>query len=136
LLTIYEAFLGGKGNLRGPLKQLHAVDLMLEAENKDQLKFYGAVAKLSSRANSQIPNQKAFYWLLKNPDELPVYIHNFHVSENVSPTALRRVEMVSKEIDLTIYVHESSSFYQISGVLTSAGKYFDLLETKDRKSVV
>lgn len=132
LLTIYEAFLGGKGNLRGPLKQLHAVDLMLEAENKDQLKFYGAVAKLSSRANSQIPNQKAFYWLLKNPDELPVYIHNFNISETVSPTALRRVEMVSKEIDLTLYVHESSPFYQISGVLTIAGKYFDLLETKLR----
>src|SRR5690606_40494256 len=81
LLTIYEAFLGGKGNLRGPLKQLHAVDLMLEAENKDQLKFYGAVAKLSSRANSQIPNQKAFYWLLKNPDELPVYRSEEHTSE-------------------------------------------------------
>ena len=132
LLNIYEAIQGTKGSLRGPLRQLHAVDLMLEAESSEQLKFYGAVAKFSNRTKSQIADRQFFHWLLKNPDKLPVYIHNFDISESVTAAALRPVEMVTREMELTLQVHQAGDFYEITGTLTIAGKYFDLLETRLR----
>ncbi|GAA4446908.1 hypothetical protein GCM10023091_40920 [Ravibacter arvi] len=133
-LSVYEAFQAGKGQLRGPLKQLHAVDLLLESDTTEQLKFYGAVAKFQEtyRNNGQVTDKQAFYWILKNPDRLPVYLHAFGVSETVAPHALRQVEMVTKEMEMAVTVHQADEFFEISGLLTIEGKQFDLLETRLR----
>lgn len=133
-LGIFEAFSTANGNVRGPVRPIHAVDLLLEAETTDHLKFYGAVAKFQDlhRSPGQVTDRQAFYWLLKNPDRLPVYIHNFSISESIVPQALRLVEMVSKEMEMSLTVHESGEFFEVIGVLAIDGKSFDLLETRLR----
>ncbi|ODS84088.1 MAG: hypothetical protein ABS46_04780 [Cytophagaceae bacterium SCN 52-12] len=133
-LGIFEAFTTAGGNLRGPVRPVHAVDLLLEAETTDHLKFYGAVAKFQDqhRSAGQVTDRQAFYWLLKNPDRLPVYIHNFGISESIVPQALRLVEMVSKEMEMSLTVHDAGEFFEVKGVLTIEGKSFDLLETRLR----
>lgn len=134
-LGIFEAFPAANGNLRGPVRAVHAVDMLLESETTEQLKFYGAVAKFQEahrQGGGQVTDLQAFRWLLRNPDRLPVYLHNFSISETVAPHALRPVEMVSKEMEMALTVHEAGEFFEITGVLTIEGKPFDLLETRLR----
>jgi superfamily II DNA or RNA helicase len=133
-LTVFEAFIAGNGSLRGPMRQLHAVDLLLEADDAALLRFYGAVAKFQDvhRTVGQITDRQAFTWLLKNPENLPVYIHNFSISETVSPQALRKVEMVAKGMEMSLTVYQNGDYFEVVGVLTIEGKLFDLLETRLR----
>jgi len=126
-IELYEGEETQQGKIKNPLVLINPMDLIWKAEDKNELKFYTAVAKFqnayeSERSDSDIEALKA---LARNPFGLDVFEHK-DGAKSVSTSSLSPVMLKALNIDIKISVDQSDAFYQVAGQLYLEDRSYDL----------
>ena len=124
LVELLEASLTKEGRVKNPLKPANPLEMIWETDHAEEIKFYTALSKFQSNIDPGISQTtiRCLKAIVRNPLELPFYLHDSDIAENVSSISLipiRISKQTVKEISLTI--QQTNQFYELSGSLLIEG---------------
>lgn len=125
---LMEAGLSAGGKIKNPLNALDPANLIWTSEHADTLKFYTAVAKFQQNYEPDTAETdiQALRALVKNPLQLPVFLHDPKVSPNLTASSLKPVRFGNDKLDLHLFISLKQHFYTVHGELLLNGKRYDL----------
>ncbi|KQR70679.1 DEAD/DEAH box helicase [Pedobacter sp. Leaf176] len=127
-VNLYCAQLTKAGNAKNPLKSINQSDLIFKAEDSDELKFYGGIAKFQN--NYAVENSEAeieaLKAIVKNPLKIPVYLHDNTQHSNIQASSVSAVELYLLDGDLHLSVNQKDDFFEINGRLIINGNSYSL----------
>lgn len=119
-VMLYNAVLTGTGKVRSLLQLIDPSGKIWEAQDPQVIKFYSALSKFQHSYEEQyedatITGLKA---LIKNPLDLPAFLHDPEVSGNLNSTSLVPVNFDTLNLDLQLSIDLRNDFYELSGQLS------------------
>ncbi|WP_345947538.1 DEAD/DEAH box helicase [Mucilaginibacter sp. PAMB04274] len=119
MLELYDAPVTRDGKIKNPLSPVNALELIWDTNDPLELKFYTAISRFQNSVDGKVTASalNSLKAAIRNPLNLPSYIHQSAVSEKVTATALQQVSLsvIINNIELT--VEQKGHFFEISGTL-------------------
>ncbi|OOQ59087.1 DNA helicase [Mucilaginibacter pedocola] len=119
IVELYDAAITKDGRIKNPLTPLAPLQLVMETNDPLELKFYTAVSRFQQNIDAKVSQQglESLRSVVKNPQNLEVYMHNGEASDKVSANALRQITLRSVTQGLQLTVNQKEEFYEVSGEL-------------------
>ncbi|PRY52854.1 SNF2 family DNA or RNA helicase [Arcticibacter pallidicorallinus] len=124
LVELLEASLTKEGKVKNPLKPLSPLEMIWETNQADEIKFYSALSKFQNNIDPGISQTtiRCLKAIVKNPLELPFYLHDSDISENVGSSSLLPVRISKHTVkDISLTIQQKNQFYELSGSLLIDG---------------
>lgn len=129
LVELFEAPLSKERKIKNPLKPVNPLELIWETDQADEIKFYTALSKFQNNIDPGI-NQTTIRCLkaiARNPLDLPFYLHDSDISENVSSLSLTSVHISKQPVQkISLSINQKGQFYELSGSLEIGGSTQDI----------
>lgn len=124
LVELYTAGFTQSGKLKNPVEALAVDELLWRAESAQELKFYTGIARFREYAEREISSADldALKAIVRNPDGLPVFVHDRQRGENISAKTLKPVNLALFRGVPQLEVRKSESFYELKGYLSVDGQ--------------
>jgi len=119
VIELYQAQQTKQGKLKNPLQLIDPLELAWKSEQQDEIKFYAAISKFKnhyqeSQSTSDVAALKA---IVKNPFNLPVYLHDEKIATTITASALQLVDLHVLSPSIELNVDRRGDDFAISGLL-------------------
>ena len=132
-LKVYTAQRSKEDKVKNPVRLVNAVDELLKTDQPEVLRFYAALTKYQSEYRNVTPvsemepqqfveEMAGIKAVLANPQGFPVYRHSDDVSQSVTSASLEEVKLDPHGISLSLDVHQTGPFYEITGTVEAFNK--------------
>ena len=130
VVELYQAQTTLDGKIKNPLISIAPLDSIWDTEDADQLRFFTAIHKFQSHVNQAISETDitALKAIVKNPLNLPFYLHDSEVSENVTAASVMPAAINLMTSDLKLSVEPKDQFFELSGTAHLGDRVYALKE--------
>jgi SNF2 family DNA or RNA helicase len=134
MAELYDAQVTKDGKIKNPLTPVNALELVWESNDSLEIKFFTAISRFQNTVDGKITASalESLKSIVKNPVDLPCYIHQSEVSEKITSSALVPVRLSRITNDIELTVDEKGLFYEISGKLQIGDTVYNLAELEVR----
>lgn len=128
MIELYSAGFSKNGRLKNPLEPIPVDDLLWRAEGNDQLRFYTGIARFQeySEREATTTDLDALRAIVRNPDELSIFMHDKDLGENISAKSLKPVRVALFRGVPELEVRKIAEFYEIRGYIRLNGQRLGL----------
>jgi hypothetical protein len=134
MAELCDAPVTNNGKIKNPLTTINPLELVWETNDPLELKFFTALSRFQNNVDSKVTQLalNSLKALVKNPLNLPCYIHQNEISEKVTATALKQVSLSRIVNDIQLTVDTKGEFFEISGKLKIGETDYSLTELEIR----
>jgi len=134
MAELYDAPITKDGKIKNPLSPVNPLELVWETNDPLELKFFTAISRFQNTVDGKVTASalESLKSIVKNPLDLPCYIHQSEVSEKITSTALLPVKLSRIMHDVELTVDEKGQFYEVSGKLQIGDTVYNLTELEIR----
>jgi SNF2 family DNA or RNA helicase len=130
VFELYDAPVTKDGKIKNPLTPVEPLQMVWESDDPLELKFFSAISKFQNTVDGKITQAalESLKVIVKNPLNLPFYLHQSKVSEKVTAPALLPVSVSRVVNDIALTVNQKKEFYEVSGKLKLGETEYSLNE--------
>jgi hypothetical protein len=125
IIELYDAPRTRDGRIKNPLTPVLPLEMMWTSNDPFELKFFAAVSRFQQTIDAEVSASAitSLKAVVKNPLGLDVYILDA-ASENVSATALKKIDLKLLTQDIELAVNQQGDFYELAGHLKISESQF------------
>ncbi len=131
-LVYFEANTTKSGNLKNPLTPINALREMEASEDLSTIRFLSGILAFNGTNSESLRNdglREILRPVLKNPMQLPIYLHESYISQNITVNSIEPIEiLMSSSSFLSFDVKVKNNFYELTSFLNIDGKVINLKE--------
>ncbi|MFD1257849.1 DEAD/DEAH box helicase [Mucilaginibacter terrae] len=134
MAELYDAPVTKDGKIKNPLNPVNPLELVWETNDPLELKFFTAISRFQNTVDGKVTESalESLKSIVKNPLDLPCYMHQSQLSEKITSTALLPVKLSRITHDMELTVDEKGQFYEVSGKLQIGDTIYNLAELEVR----
>ncbi|MCZ4221979.1 DEAD/DEAH box helicase [Pedobacter rhodius] len=127
-IGLFNARLSKNGKAKNPFKAINPADLVFKTEDNAELKYYSGIAKFQNNYTTENIDAEldALKAVVKNPLNIPVYLHDKTTSANIQASSVIPVKLHVLNLDLRLAVNQKDDFFEINGRLIINGNPYSL----------
>ncbi len=118
-IKLYEGNATKDGKIKNPLSETPPLKYVWTAEHVERAKFFTAITNFQNNfdAANQEADLQALRIILRNPQNLDVFVHDKKISESITTSSLVPVQLKILNPDVKLSVFKKSPFFEVTGEL-------------------
>ncbi len=116
-IHFFEASLSKEGKIKNPLSAINPLGLMNDYEDVASIRFLSSLSYFKDSYENKISNEdkiKALRILVKNPLKLKFYYHDTKISDNITTSSVKEVQVKIPEFThLSFNVKQNGNLFEI-----------------------
>lgn len=108
---LMEADTTQTGKLKNPVNSIDVMKLLWKAEQASEIKFYTAITSFNNQYGETDPAEtEALKYIVQNPLNLEVYLHDRAIAESISAKSLVPVNLNTLQAEIQLHVFRKEPF--------------------------
>lgn len=127
-IELYNAAFSLDGKIKNPLNLVDPLDLIWDAQDPEELKFFSAISRFQNPAEMPKTNKsiEALKSIINNPSGFKFYYHQSDVSEKVNAASVLPINVEILAHGFSLKSAQQNQFFEISGILKIKEKEYHL----------